>query len=88
MSALRDHGYNISGQTEDGPPIKNGVLNVVAILEQTPWHTTRLVACFLLQSEGNTMMLNAKLIWAGFGGFRQRWGVGNIWRNDNSRWLD
>ena len=88
MSALRDHGYNISGQTEDGPPIKNGVLNVVAILEQTPWHTTRLVACFLLQSEGNTMMLNAKLIWAGFGGFRQRWGAGNIWRNDNSRWLD
>ena len=67
MSARRDHGYNMSGQTEEGPPIKNGVLNVIATLQQTPWHTTRLVAYFfLLQSEGNTMMLNAKLIWAGF----------------------
>jgi len=36
MSERRDHGHDASGQTEDGPPSKSGVLNVVDILEQTP----------------------------------------------------
>jgi hypothetical protein len=40
MSVGRDHGHNVSGQTEDGPPSNKGVLNVVDTLEQTPWHTT------------------------------------------------
>jgi hypothetical protein len=63
MSEGRDHGHNLSGQTEDGPPSKSGVLNVVDTLEQTPWHTTLgKRPGFLLEVEGNTIILNAKLI--------------------------
>jgi len=40
MNERRGHGYNVSGQTEDGPPSKRGVLNVVDTLEQRPWHET------------------------------------------------
>ena len=36
MSESRGHGLNKSGHTEDGPPSKRGVLNVVATLEQRP----------------------------------------------------
>ena len=86
MSARRDHGYNISGQTEEGPPIKNGVLNVIATLQQTPWHTTRLVACFFFASvrrEYHDAERKANL-----GRFRQGQGTENLWRREDSRWLD
>ena len=51
MSNECDHGLDTSGQTEDGPPSKRGVLNVVATLEQRPWHATLLVAGYLARGE-------------------------------------
>jgi hypothetical protein len=48
MSICCDHGLNICGQTEEGPPSKRGVLNVVATLEQRPWHTTLSVTEYLV----------------------------------------
>jgi hypothetical protein len=40
MNVGRNHGHNVSGQTEDGPPSNKGVLNDIDTPEQTPWHTT------------------------------------------------